>query len=260
MQTAPDSLRSAFEIDLARLRMSQAELGERLDVSQQSISKWLAADNVPEARRPALLEILGPQSATAAMLVQRAQTAAAQLMGHAEGVRFSRRSAGPSSPPPDDVPAPLHDSLRRFWNRSRAPETAPDLPDLVEEIRLLREALPSDLARHITDEPRPNEPQFTSGQLSVSVAVYTRFLPTQSLARPLVRLAAIKARDVKAHPGMQYMLAVRLPPAESIAGVWTSLMPLVSDCNDLGILLAPNSHPAELAAVIASAHQIERAE
>lgn len=73
MDIYPRSLRGAVEQDMARLDLTQRDIGNRLGVSQQSVAKWLEAGRVPRERVPALLEVLGPESATADWLKREAE-------------------------------------------------------------------------------------------------------------------------------------------------------------------------------------------
>lgn len=62
MQYIPEDFRTALELDMARHNMLERDLGARIGVSQQSISKWKARNFPPLYRVKDLLAVLGPDS------------------------------------------------------------------------------------------------------------------------------------------------------------------------------------------------------
>lgn len=62
MSYIPTDFRTALEMDMERAQMLEKELGARLGVSQQSISKWKARNFPPLYRVKQLIEVLGHDS------------------------------------------------------------------------------------------------------------------------------------------------------------------------------------------------------
>lgn len=62
MTYSPTDFRTALELDMAQHEMLERELGQRMGVSQQSISKWKARNFPPLYRVKDLIEVFGPNS------------------------------------------------------------------------------------------------------------------------------------------------------------------------------------------------------
>ena len=62
MQYTPTDFRTALELDMARHNMIERDLGARLGVRQQSISKWKARNFPPLYRVKDLIAVFGPES------------------------------------------------------------------------------------------------------------------------------------------------------------------------------------------------------
>lgn len=106
------SLKDALTADLSARGMNLGALADRMGISQQSISKWIARDEIPQSRHEEVREILGAESATVKYLGQ-------QLIRELEALQaapmFSRAEAPPEGPsysrraPEENAPAPDED-------------------------------------------------------------------------------------------------------------------------------------------------------
>ena len=89
------SLKDALSADLSARKMNLGALADRMGISQQSISKWIARDEIPQSRHEEVREILGAESATVKYLGQ-------QLIRELEALQaapmFSRAEAPPEVP------------------------------------------------------------------------------------------------------------------------------------------------------------------
>lgn len=129
-----DTLRHALEVDMKRMRRTQAELASQLGMSQQSLSKWLEKGNVPARRVEELLKALGPNSETAAHLSRRQRAnAEAVIANFASPTPFV--STASAAPPENQallaLRAAAHDDLQVFFTARPRMATGPRMPDFV---------------------------------------------------------------------------------------------------------------------------------
>lgn len=73
MTYTPSDLKTALHVDLEAKGLTQDDMGRAMGVSQQSVSKWIAAQKIPEARVDQLRQLLGPDSHTVQFLAAQYQ-------------------------------------------------------------------------------------------------------------------------------------------------------------------------------------------
>lgn len=73
MNYTPPDLKTALHIDLEAKGLTQDDMGRAMGVSQQSVSKWIAAQKIPEARVEQLRQLLGDDSYTVQFLADQYQ-------------------------------------------------------------------------------------------------------------------------------------------------------------------------------------------
>ena len=105
MNYTPTDFRTALELDMAQREMLERELGQRLGVSQQSISKWKARNFPPLYRVKDLLEVFGPDSHIARLDLPNMLARTPRLRIAAHGTEPEQVQRASKFPPVDHVAA-----------------------------------------------------------------------------------------------------------------------------------------------------------
>lgn len=127
MNYTPTDFRTALELDMAQREMLERELGQRLGVSQQSISKWKARNFPPLYRVKDLIEVFGPDSHIARLDLPNMLARTPRLRIAAHGTEPEQVQRASKFPPaahvaalqqlaPINLTSALPDGLQRYLN------------------------------------------------------------------------------------------------------------------------------------------------
>ncbi len=182
------SLKAALQADLAAKGMKLGDLADRLGITQQSVSKWIAKDEIPKDRVEEVATILAPETTTARYLLAQAQ----QRLGQTVLTDVKRRLRNPPQPGDEDEFDPDRSLIRYATEFASQPPTAqmPPPPDYQP---------PAGLRFEMSPPPRLNVPPAPKLEWSKSV--------------PIVGSAIDSARNAAMHRArVTNAWSVRLPP------------------------------------------------
>lgn len=153
--------------------MNLGNLAEQLEITQQSVSKWIAKDEIPEDRIEQVLAVVGIPSRTSEYLIQQKterlrKTVGGAAMGMLLGpvgaavgavaAAAADRLRAPPTPGDDEEPTrplPLSELEPRMY-RDRLMHSAPPLPPAVPPD--LHPPAPTDIQRSPVRRPMQNRP------------------------------------------------------------------------------------------------------
>jgi len=128
------SLKSALQADLAAKGMNLGDLAGLLDITQQSVSKWIAKDEIPRDRIDEVLAVVGSDSRTAAFIVEQVAARIGGIAGSAAGMlsviggkgvpERSRDLPTPGDEDEDTRPSPLAPLYQQILT-GKLPKPAP---------------------------------------------------------------------------------------------------------------------------------------
>jgi transcriptional regulator with XRE-family HTH domain len=181
--------RKALDIDMATLGINARELGKRLGVSQQSVSKWRHRGFPPLYRVDELKAIFGPNS----------------NIGRIDFAQFAREVPRLRVSVPSNVPG----ATSQQASAARAVSASDNSVDIrawvmEQELGLMR-GLPGSLRIHLHGEKGVD---YASDTLAVDVVASARgpLQVPEKLSHALLKLLALRASSGK--PGMRLAVAV----------------------------------------------------
>jgi len=202
----PNRFGDALRVERERLRLSQEQLGDMLEVSQQAVANWEAGTAIPRPeRRKRLIQILGPGSELA-KLMPRYEFAEGPLEpGPSDGESWEDgRSDMTNNEPKEPLKGGLEDTRRKAGTLHARRGS-----DRVEFLEALPEALRQYVDGSITIGAATRRLDYLSPYLGVDVKrlPIDRTMAWAASAPSLLNLAMVRSvTDSSVKPPRQYAL------------------------------------------------------
>lgn len=222
MTYTPPDLKTALHIDLEAKGLTQDDMGRAMGVSQQSVSKWIAAQKIPEARVEQLRQLLGPDSYTVQFL-------AAQYQRKAQGMAQGSAPATPTQPGLLQQEPPVY------------------VVDARTALAQARRLLPVDLQHHVITRRGPS--------LGVGFPTPDYESPTTVLCAAGPDTAHDAMITLLLHQRMTRSTKRLVLALVEMGGERTTALRLAAACAALGVVLMPCQSAEELAQAIQDLEQ-----
>lgn len=201
------SLKTALQADLAAKGMNLGDLADKLNITQQSVSKWIAKDEIPKDRVKEVLALLSPSTNTATFLFDRIADSIRAPAGAAMGGKPALRT--PPQPGDDDDDGPR---VSFSWTQvdRRPPRSLAQIRQ--ERVQSWASLLPKEWQSNVLQTTEINGAFRRFDYLSRKLALLVRPMPAIDPTR-LIHSAVPLMLAKRMNPDLECKL-VLLPPVQ----------------------------------------------